>query len=124
MKLATILPPGGGSPLAAEVRGDVVHPYDPGTTVLGLLAAGGEPPAATGDGIALDGVTLLAPLPEPRVLYGVGLNYAGHAAEQGAELPSAPIIFTMQPGERGTAVRRDRLPAGRRVGSTTRASWR
>lgn len=98
VKLATILPPGGGSPLAAEVRGDVVHPYDPGTTVLGLLAAGGEPPAATGDGIALDGVTLLAPLPEPRVLYGVGLNYAGHAAEQGAELPSAPIIFTMQPG--------------------------
>ena len=99
MRLATIVPPGGGSPVAAEVRGDRVHPYPAGTTVLALLSdPSGPAPAPGGDGIPLGDVALLAPIPEPRVLYGVGLNYAAHAAEQGLEPPATPIIFTMQPG--------------------------
>ena len=32
-------------------------------------------------------VTLLAPVPQPRAIFGIGLNYAAHAAETGRELP-------------------------------------
>lgn len=98
MKLATILPPGGSESVAAEVRGDALHAYPAGTTVLDLLAGQGAIPRASGDAVALADATLLAPIPRARVFYGVGLNYAAHAAEQGLEPPAQPIIFTMQPG--------------------------
>lgn len=98
MKLATVLLPGGSDPVAAEVRGDTAHAYPAGTTVLELLAAGRPVPPASDEGLPLSDATLLAPIPDARVFYGVGLNYAAHAAEQGLEPPAQPIIFTMQPG--------------------------
>src|SRR3954464_6785585 len=45
MKLATFLAPGAPEPTAGEVRGDTVALFDPGTTVLGLLASGDRTPA-------------------------------------------------------------------------------
>ncbi len=36
---------------------------------------------------------LLAPIPRPRKLICVGLNYRDHAAETGAQLPAVPTIF-------------------------------
>src|SRR5581483_2115895 len=42
---------------------------------------------------ALRGVKLLAPIPRPRKLICVGLNYRDHAAETGAQIPSVPTIF-------------------------------
>ena len=40
-----------------------------------------------------DSVKLLAPIPKPRKLICVGLNYRDHAAETGAEIPKVPTIF-------------------------------
>jgi acylpyruvate hydrolase len=42
-------------------------------------------------------VTLLAPVPRPRAIFGIGLNYAAHAAEQGRELPQRPMVFMKLP---------------------------
>lgn len=41
----------------------------------------------------LDGVPG-APVPRPRQVFAVALNYAEHAAEGGREVPTAPLIFT------------------------------
>jgi 2-keto-4-pentenoate hydratase/2-oxohepta-3-ene-1,7-dioic acid hydratase in catechol pathway len=38
-------------------------------------------------------VELLAPVPEPGTVYAIGMNYAKHVAEMGAEPPSAPVVF-------------------------------
>jgi 2-keto-4-pentenoate hydratase/2-oxohepta-3-ene-1,7-dioic acid hydratase in catechol pathway len=38
-------------------------------------------------------VKLLAPIPTPRKLICVGLNYRDHAIETGAEIPNVPTIF-------------------------------
>jgi 2-keto-4-pentenoate hydratase/2-oxohepta-3-ene-1,7-dioic acid hydratase in catechol pathway len=42
---------------------------------------------------SLGTVKLLAPIPKPRKLICVGLNYRDHAAETGSEIPDVPTIF-------------------------------
>lgn len=42
---------------------------------------------------SIQGVRLLAPIPKPRKLICVGLNYRDHAAETGAQIPKVPTIF-------------------------------
>ena len=49
--------------------------------------------AAQGTRLHLSRVKLLAPIPKPRKLICVGLNYLDHAKETGAELPKVPTIF-------------------------------
>jgi 2-keto-4-pentenoate hydratase/2-oxohepta-3-ene-1,7-dioic acid hydratase in catechol pathway len=95
MKLATYLPPGASQPVAGEVRGDEIVAFAEGS-VLDRLASGDRTPAG-GDAHPLAGVTLLAPVPQPRAIFGIGLNYAAHAAETGAELPEAPMVFLKLP---------------------------
>ncbi|CAD6882092.1 Fumarylacetoacetate hydrolase family protein [Methylomonas albis] len=46
--------------------------------------------------IPLAEVTLLAPIPRPGKLLGVGLNYADHIGETGLEKPEYPTFFTKQ----------------------------
>lgn len=94
MKLATFLAPGDDTPRAGEVRGDEVVAFASGS-VLDRLASGDRTPA-DGPAFALPDVTLLAPV-QPRVLFGIGLNYRAHAEEQGMEVPEFPIVFTMAP---------------------------
>src|SRR3954471_11311432 len=96
MKLATFLAPGAPEPTAGEVRGDTVALFDPGTTVLDLLASGDRTPAG-GPRLPLAGVELLAPVLRPRAIFGIGLNYADHAGETGREPPEAPIVFLKLP---------------------------
>jgi acylpyruvate hydrolase len=96
MKLATFLLPGADAPLAGEVRGDAVVAFADGSTVLDRLASG-DRSAAGGESYNLSDVTLLAPVPVPRAIFGVGLNYAAHAAETGATPPEAPMIFMKLP---------------------------
>ncbi len=96
MKLATFVTRAGGAPVAGEVRDGRAIAFGDGTTVLDRLAAG-DRAAADGESLPLDEVTLLAPVPEPRALYGIGLNYRAHAAETGAQRPEAPIVFAMVP---------------------------
>lgn len=43
------------------------------------------------------GAALEAPVPRPRQVFGIGVNYADHAAESGLEKPPAPLTFTKFP---------------------------
>jgi 2,4-diketo-3-deoxy-L-fuconate hydrolase len=45
----------------------------------------------------LDRAALLAPVPRPRQVFAIGLNYSGHAAEAGLEIPQFPSTFTKFP---------------------------
>ncbi|MEH0421482.1 fumarylacetoacetate hydrolase family protein [Streptomyces sp. B21-083] len=49
------------------------------------------------DAEPVDEAQLLAPVPRPRQIFAVGLNYRAHAAESGLDLPKAPFIFTKFP---------------------------
>ncbi len=42
---------------------------------------------------AIEEVTLLAPVPRPGKVMGIGLNYADHAAEAKMELPKEQLWF-------------------------------
>jgi 2-keto-4-pentenoate hydratase/2-oxohepta-3-ene-1,7-dioic acid hydratase in catechol pathway len=95
MRLATFIPPGGSEAVAGEVRDGQVVAFSSGT-VLDRLASGDRTPA-DGDAFPLDDVTLLAPVPKPRAIFGIGLNYAEHAKETGAELPETPMVFLKLP---------------------------
>jgi 2-keto-4-pentenoate hydratase/2-oxohepta-3-ene-1,7-dioic acid hydratase in catechol pathway len=44
--------------------------------------------------ISMREVRVLAPVPRPGKIIGIGLNYADHAAEGGREKPQYPMIFT------------------------------
>jgi acylpyruvate hydrolase len=108
MRLATFLPPDSSSSRAGEVHGDQVVAFaDERVTVLDHLR---DPngPAADGPSFALADVTLLAPVPEPRAIFGIGMNYADHVAEMGATPPETPIVFMKLPSSAappGAAVR-------------------
>jgi 2-keto-4-pentenoate hydratase/2-oxohepta-3-ene-1,7-dioic acid hydratase in catechol pathway len=43
--------------------------------------------------LALTEVPMLAPVPRPGKIVGIGLNYRDHAEEAGLELPEVPILF-------------------------------
>jgi 2-keto-4-pentenoate hydratase/2-oxohepta-3-ene-1,7-dioic acid hydratase in catechol pathway len=45
----------------------------------------------------LDPRRLLAPVPRPRQVFAIGMNYAAHAAEAGVEPPTFPPTFTKFP---------------------------
>ncbi|MEA3020956.1 MAG: 2,4-didehydro-3-deoxy-L-rhamnonate hydrolase [Actinomycetota bacterium] len=47
--------------------------------------------------VALDEAELRAPVPSPRQVFGIGINYRSHAAEAGMELPKVPATFTKFP---------------------------
>lgn len=96
MRLATFLIEGEDTALAGEVRGEQVVAFGDGSTVLDRLAGGDRTPA-NGPAFRLADVTLLAPVPRPRAIFGVGMNYAAHAAEVGADVPEQPIIFLKLP---------------------------
>jgi 2-keto-4-pentenoate hydratase/2-oxohepta-3-ene-1,7-dioic acid hydratase in catechol pathway len=105
MRLATIPTPAG--PRAAVLRGTHyvdLHATDPGlpTGVRELLEAGPatlkvaeqaarRPGAVT---YAAAGVRLLPPVPDPRKIVCLGLNYRDHAAESGVPVPKEPILFS------------------------------
>jgi 2-keto-4-pentenoate hydratase/2-oxohepta-3-ene-1,7-dioic acid hydratase in catechol pathway len=48
--------------------------------------------------VPLDSVTLLAPLPRPKTVVLVGVNYADHVAEAGMAIPKAPAFFPIPVG--------------------------
>jgi 2-keto-4-pentenoate hydratase/2-oxohepta-3-ene-1,7-dioic acid hydratase in catechol pathway len=97
MRLATFLPPGQTTPRAGEVHDDeVVSFVVKRETVLERLRTSDYDPAI-GDPYKLADVTLLAPVPRPRAIFGIGLNYAAHAAEQGMQAPEFPIVFMKLP---------------------------
>jgi 2-keto-4-pentenoate hydratase/2-oxohepta-3-ene-1,7-dioic acid hydratase in catechol pathway len=112
-RVATFLPPEASAPLAGVVEGDRVVAFDDeetlaecpgGTTVLECLELPGllhdmvsGIARSAGRSWALSEVTLLAPVPRPRAIFGIGMNYADHVAEIGADRPQAPVVFLKLP---------------------------
>jgi 2-keto-4-pentenoate hydratase/2-oxohepta-3-ene-1,7-dioic acid hydratase in catechol pathway len=94
MKLATFRSPSGDR-LSGEVRDGRVVAFEDGSTVHDRLVSGNRAPAAGSD-FALEEVELLAPH-VPRIIFGIGLNYALHVKEGGRELPEAPVVFVKLP---------------------------
>jgi 2-keto-4-pentenoate hydratase/2-oxohepta-3-ene-1,7-dioic acid hydratase in catechol pathway len=97
VRLATFRAPGSVEPLAGEVIDDQVVAFTGGASVLDALV-GGVAPGRSDRSWTVSEVTLLAPIAAPRAVYGIGLNYAEHARETGAEGPENPIVFTKVPG--------------------------
>jgi 2-keto-4-pentenoate hydratase/2-oxohepta-3-ene-1,7-dioic acid hydratase in catechol pathway len=60
---------------------------------LRAWAANARPALAT----PVDTAALGPPIPAPRAVFAIGLNYRDHAAEAGLELPKAPMVFTKFP---------------------------
>jgi 2-keto-4-pentenoate hydratase/2-oxohepta-3-ene-1,7-dioic acid hydratase in catechol pathway len=95
----------GGRPRAALLRDDRVYEISESETAGGRRAedrtleailAGGlldEVHPIEDDGVPVDGVTLLPPLTRPGKIICIGLNYRGHAEEQGQEPPETPTFF-------------------------------
>jgi acylpyruvate hydrolase len=97
VRLATFLPPDSTTPRTGEVRGERVYGYAlEELTVLDRLL---DPEAVPVEGSSweLAEVTLLAPIPQPRAIFGIGLNYADHIAETGMERPESPLVFLKLP---------------------------
>ena len=112
MRLATFLAPSETEPRAGEVRDGRVVAFADGASVIERLSAGDLGGAGEGAGEwALADVTLLAPVPRPGVILGIGLNYADHAAETGAEPPEQPIVFAKLPGSAAAPGAPVRCPA-------------
>ena len=65
---------------------------DPAALHAGAAVLAGETP----DGDLADAV-VGPPVPRPRNVFAVGLNYRNHAAESNMELPENPLVFTKFP---------------------------
>jgi 2-keto-4-pentenoate hydratase/2-oxohepta-3-ene-1,7-dioic acid hydratase in catechol pathway len=80
-----------------------------------LIAAGrGEAERLLGparEGPALEEVELLAPIPSPPKLIGIGLNYRDHAEEQGASVLEHPVVFAKWASSVSAPGRPIRVPA-------------
>ena len=59
--------------------------------------SGPWPSVSPGADAPLDVHALQAPVPRPRQVFAIGLNYAAHAAEAGLEQPTFPPTFTKFP---------------------------
>ena len=88
------------APRAGVLQGDgVLDAWDAlgggGEGMRELLASGriAELERAAGDPLPLSEVELLAPVPDPEKIIGIGLNYRAHAAEAGLEPPESPTFF-------------------------------
>jgi 2-keto-4-pentenoate hydratase/2-oxohepta-3-ene-1,7-dioic acid hydratase in catechol pathway len=96
MQLATFTTSDHPSPVAGEIRDGRAIAFEPTTTVLERLISEDRTPAA-GRSWPLAEVTLLEPIPAPRAIFCIGLNYALHVKESGAETPKKPVVFFKLP---------------------------
>jgi len=108
MKLVTFCLPGGRPEIGALVDGGIVqiskHIADAPAGMIGLIETwptfSDRLQALTANGRAdhaLDAVTLLAPVPRPPKILGIGLNYADHLAESGMDKPADQLWFAKMP---------------------------
>jgi 2-keto-4-pentenoate hydratase/2-oxohepta-3-ene-1,7-dioic acid hydratase in catechol pathway len=106
MKLATFQRPGEAPRIGIVERGGLIDlaAADPSLPrrMVELIEGGtamwerARQTAGRAQSIALDSVTLLAPIPDPPEFLGVGLNYHDHLAEAGLTLPAVPTVFNKQ----------------------------
>ena len=96
MKLATILY--NGKTHIAQINGEMAHILACPANELGVVSVlrGAESGRAVVETIQLKHARLLAPVPKPPRIFGIGLNYADHAAETGREPPATQTWFMKQ----------------------------
>lgn len=94
---------GHGEPIREEDR-----------SLSGLVRGGllGELEPDPGEGIPLDGITLLPPIGDPSKIVCIGLNYRSHAAEAGLEPPEWPTFFAKYPNALAAPGQTVALPQG------------
>jgi 2-keto-4-pentenoate hydratase/2-oxohepta-3-ene-1,7-dioic acid hydratase in catechol pathway len=78
------------SSLTSDIDGDFLSAFDVESLQL-ALDQGALPILQAAD------LRVGAPIARPSAVYCVGLNYAGHAAESGADLPKYPVMFMKPP---------------------------
>lgn len=80
--------------MAAQVVDGLAVAFPPNWTVEQLLSVDAEdrPPPGRAAWPVRD-VELLAPIPRPGAIFGVGRNYADHARELGNAVPDTPTVF-------------------------------
>lgn len=49
---------------------------------------------ASAEGVPVEGTRLDCPVPRPRQIFAIGLNYRDHAAESKLDIPEHPVVFT------------------------------
>lgn len=64
---------------------------------IASAGAGGAALRASGALVPRAGVRLVAPVPRPRKVICIGLNYRDHAAESGLPIPERPLFFSKFP---------------------------
>ena len=79
----------GDGPAAGVLLGEEIAPA--GGSVRELLAA--DTPRPGDERVALHGVRLLPPVPDPQKIICMGLNYRDHAEEAGQKPPEHPLWF-------------------------------
>jgi 2-keto-4-pentenoate hydratase/2-oxohepta-3-ene-1,7-dioic acid hydratase in catechol pathway len=109
MRLITFRDSADGASRVGALVGERVVPLDDvASDMVGLITGGAalldaaKRRSERGDGLALDGVALRAPIEVPRRnVVCVGLNYVEHVAESrsvaGADAPKFPVFFTKPP---------------------------
>src|SRR6204780_1157793 len=101
MRLATFLPPSSSTPHAGEVRGEPGQErvYAHALQELTVLDRLSNPEAVPVEGAswALAEVSLLAPVPVPRAIFGIGLNPPDPGSEPGGEPPKHPLVLMKLP---------------------------
>jgi acylpyruvate hydrolase len=97
MKLARFEAPGQSEALSGLVQDDRVAAFGGANGVWEALSTG-RVPGPSGGSWPLSDVRLLAPIPTPGTIYAIGLNYADHIAETGAQRPEKPIVFVKVAG--------------------------
>ncbi|MCM2580040.1 fumarylacetoacetate hydrolase family protein [Streptomyces meridianus] len=105
MQLMRLGPPGSERPAVRTADG-MVHDLSGVTPDIdgAFLAGGGidRVRKALEQGalprVSDDGLRVGPPVARPAAVICVGLNYAAHAAESGAEPPKAPVVFFKHPG--------------------------
>ena len=64
--------------------------------------------------VDVDGLRIGAPVARPHAIWCIGMNYAAHAAESGAEPPSVPVLFFKTPNTVVGPYDELRIPRGSR----------
>lgn len=68
---------------------------DPELEAIRAAYASADQDALESASLSPDSVRLLAPIPRPGKIIGVGYNYLDHIREQGMERPARPVLFSM-----------------------------
>lgn len=74
------------------LEGGIIRPLTRGG-ILDFIASGATEPELSDERVALDAVTLLAPVPRPPRVFAIGLNYLDHAEETSMAVQPVPTVF-------------------------------